>query len=287
MATAEGYLLSQSEQLFIRQGIVEGLRADGRNYLEYREIQVESNPVPQASGSARICIGDTQVLVSVKGDVSSEKGRLVFSVDSSSSSISQMRESDDRSYREEFCAFLAAQLELYFGTAFDCHQLIVAPNRYNWILYIDILIISESGNLMDVMALGVFTALSSTRLPKISIEEGESVGLSLSDDPADLQSLDCTLLPLSFTFAVFHNLNNCDGKSHFIIADANFAEEASADILFNVALNSKGQFVSTRKNSSPFSRNSSFPLSITIIEEILETSKNLYPVLVKALKDDK
>jgi exosome complex component RRP42 len=43
-----------------------GKREDGRGFREYREISVERDVIKRAEGSARVKIGDTEVLVGVK-----------------------------------------------------------------------------------------------------------------------------------------------------------------------------------------------------------------------------
>ena len=55
----------------IRKDYIYGLakrseRADGRAFDEYRPIQVEVGFIDKAEGSARVRIGNTQVLVGVK-----------------------------------------------------------------------------------------------------------------------------------------------------------------------------------------------------------------------------
>lgn len=58
--------LSLGEQHFIQGGIAQDLRCDGRKRLTYRPIHVETGVIPQANGSARVKIGATEVIASVK-----------------------------------------------------------------------------------------------------------------------------------------------------------------------------------------------------------------------------
>ncbi|RLG35600.1 RNA-binding protein, partial [Methanosarcinales archaeon] len=43
-----------------------GKREDGRGFQDYREIKVEKGIIKRAEGSARVKIGNTEVLVGVK-----------------------------------------------------------------------------------------------------------------------------------------------------------------------------------------------------------------------------
>lgn len=59
-------LLSDAEVLYIAQGIEQGVRTDGRGCSDYRPLEFELGVIPQASGSARLHLGTTDVLVGVK-----------------------------------------------------------------------------------------------------------------------------------------------------------------------------------------------------------------------------
>jgi exosome complex component RRP42 len=47
----------------------QGKRIDGRNFDQYRNIEIETKVVNKAEGSARVKIGNTQVLVGIKIDL--------------------------------------------------------------------------------------------------------------------------------------------------------------------------------------------------------------------------
>lgn len=59
-------LISQAEQEYIQQGVEADIRNDGRQRLDYRPIELELGVVAQASGSARLKLGKTDVIVGVK-----------------------------------------------------------------------------------------------------------------------------------------------------------------------------------------------------------------------------
>ena len=48
---------------YIYNLMLKGKREDGRLFDEYRNITVQTNIIEKAEGSAKVCIGDTQVLV--------------------------------------------------------------------------------------------------------------------------------------------------------------------------------------------------------------------------------
>ena len=59
-------MCSQEELVYIRQGFQHKIRSDGRNTEEFRSIVLQTGQLVQASGSARLKLGLTDVLVAVK-----------------------------------------------------------------------------------------------------------------------------------------------------------------------------------------------------------------------------
>jgi hypothetical protein len=62
--------LSQAERHYITEGVHSDLRADGRGRLDCRALVLETGIISQASGSARVRLGDgTDILVGVKVEI--------------------------------------------------------------------------------------------------------------------------------------------------------------------------------------------------------------------------
>lgn len=59
-------MLAGSDRAFVLDGCVAGLRGDGRGCLDWRPVSIETSVVASASGSARIRIGATDVIVGIK-----------------------------------------------------------------------------------------------------------------------------------------------------------------------------------------------------------------------------
>ncbi|KAF5466253.1 hypothetical protein F2P56_016193, partial [Juglans regia] len=81
--------LSLGEKNFIQGGIAQDLRSDGRKRLTYRPVSVETGVIPQANGSARVRMGATDVISSVKAELGKpsslqpDKGKVSIYVDCS------------------------------------------------------------------------------------------------------------------------------------------------------------------------------------------------------------
>ena len=59
-------MCSQEELIHIREGFLQDVRSDGRGTEELRSVVLETGQLVQASGSARLKLGSTDVLVAVK-----------------------------------------------------------------------------------------------------------------------------------------------------------------------------------------------------------------------------
>jgi len=59
-------MLVGSERTYLVDGCEAGIRADGRGCLDWRPVSVETNIIVSASGSARVRLGATDVIVGVK-----------------------------------------------------------------------------------------------------------------------------------------------------------------------------------------------------------------------------
>ena len=59
-------MISRYERLYTAEGAQQGLRADGRSCDTFRPVRCSTGVFEQCSGSARLCIGDTHVIATVK-----------------------------------------------------------------------------------------------------------------------------------------------------------------------------------------------------------------------------
>lgn len=59
-------VVSRGERQYVRECLDNGLRQDNRGCEEYRTVRLEVGNIPQATGSARVQLGGTDVMVGVK-----------------------------------------------------------------------------------------------------------------------------------------------------------------------------------------------------------------------------
>nr|GLL37913.1 exosome complex component RRP42 [Ipomoea trifida] len=156
--------LSVGEKNFLKGGIAQDLRTDGRKRLAYRLIYVEIGVIPQASGSARVKMGATDVIASVKAELGKpnpshpNKGRVFIYVDCSSTAEPTFEGRGG----DELSAELSTALQRCLlggrsgaGAAIDLSSLSVVQGKVCWDLYIDGLVVSADGNILDALGAAI------------------------------------------------------------------------------------------------------------------------------------
>lgn len=73
-------MLVGSERSFLIDGCESGIRGDGRGHLDWRPISIDTGLVASASGSARVQIGATDVIVGVKASAAMPYATTMLSV---------------------------------------------------------------------------------------------------------------------------------------------------------------------------------------------------------------
>src|SRR3989338_5346357 len=156
----------------IRSLAEKGAREDGRDFLEYRKpIKIEYGVSSKsAEGSARVTIGDTEVVAGVKLEVGEpfpdtpDEGVLMVGAEllplsnpefeSGPPSIDsiELARIIDRGIRESKCI--------------DFSKLCIKKGEKVWMVFIDIYPINDSGNLFDAASLAALAALKDAKFPE-------------------------------------------------------------------------------------------------------------------------
>lgn len=136
--------------------------------------------------------------------------------------------------------------------------------KHCWALYVDVLVLESYGNSLDASVMAARAALSSTKLPGVSVEEdAEAESLELSSDPNDSKSMDCSNLPLAIT------LCQIDATSYFV--DPTKAEETCARAILTVAVNPSGTISFIHKSAGGSIETSIFADMIGVAQSTAST----------------
>ncbi|MCD6248087.1 MAG: exosome complex protein Rrp42 [Hadesarchaea archaeon] len=145
-------------------------RVDGRGLDQYREISVEPGLIENADGSALAKIGNTQVLVGVKlqkGEPypdTPESGVLIVNAEL----VPLASPTFEPGPPDENAIELARVVDrgIRESQAIELEKLVITPGEEVWIVFVDIHVLDQDGNLIDTSALAAISALWNTKPPK-------------------------------------------------------------------------------------------------------------------------
>lgn len=171
----------------------DGKRADGRAFDEFRDINIETGVVLKAEGSAKVKIGNTQVLAGIKMDVGEpypdtpDQGVMTTAAE-----LIPLASPDFESGPPDQEAIELARVVdrgIRESKLIDVEKLCIEPNEKVWIVFIDIHILDYDGNLFDAASLAALAALMTTKVPAERHELGENYPLPLRDPPVSVTSV--------------------------------------------------------------------------------------------------
>jgi exosome complex component RRP42 len=180
-------VISEIRKDYIYNLLLKGERVDGRSFDQYRDISVETNVISKAEGSARVRIGSTQVLVGVKmqpGEPfpdSPNRGVIItnaelvplaspmFEPGPPNETGIELARVVDRGVRE--------------SKSVDLEGLCIVPGKQVWIVFIDVHILDDVGNILDASSIGAIAALLTTKVPACKFGLGDDYPLPVKDIP--------------------------------------------------------------------------------------------------------
>ncbi|MBD3259454.1 exosome complex protein Rrp42 [Candidatus Woesearchaeota archaeon] len=166
-----------------------GFRIDGRKFDQYRDIKIETDLIKTAEGSARVQMGETDVIVGIKLEIGTpfpdkpEDGTIMVSAE-----LRPMANPDFESGPPGVASIELARMidrGIRESCAIDFKKLCITPGEKVWLILIDITPINAAGNLFDAAGLAAIAALKTAKFPKV---EGDAINYKeLTDTPLPLQ----------------------------------------------------------------------------------------------------
>ena len=227
-------------------------RLDGRKLTEFRKpIEVEYGVVKTAEGSARVKIGETEVMVGVKLEVGEpypdtpNEGTIIvgaellpmsnpdFELGPPGIQAIELARVVDRGIRE--------------SKALDFKKLCIEEGEKIWMVIIDICPINDAGNLFDAASLAALAALKDAKYPSF---DGEKVDYKKKTD----KKLVLEKMPIAVTVIKI--------GSKFII-DPDTEEEKAVDSRLTVSSIEDGTLCALQKGGD-------YPLTTEEISKMLD-----------------
>jgi exosome complex component RRP42 len=219
--------------------ISKGKRLDGRNLDETRPMEIEFDIIKKANGSAKVKLGNTEVVAGVKVETGEpfegleNKGALILSAEvlPTASPYSEPGPPDEETVE------LARVVDrgVRESQMVDLDKLVLIPGKTVYTIFVDCSIINADGNLFDATSYAVVSALISSKLPVFEIQDGKVVDIGNKQDPP------ITTIPISITAVRIGDA---------VILDPTSEEEACMDARITITTNSDGHFTAIQKGST-------------------------------------
>lgn len=251
---------------YIKSLIEKGLRVDERKLLEWRKpVKIELGVSKKAEGSARVIIGETEVIAGVKMNVgepytdSPDKGVLItgaellplsspdFSPGPPDQQTIELARVVDRGIRE--------------SGMIDTTKLCIKKGELVWTVFLDIYTINDAGNLIDASALAAMAALKSAVFPKLEKDKVKYGEFTKNKLPIKQEPITCTVFKI--------------GEK--LLIDPTTEEEKLADARLSVAVDEKDNINAMQKGGS-------IALTVEEIDEMVKIAIDKSKDLRKAIK---
>jgi exosome complex component RRP42 len=233
-------VIDQLKKAQILELLEQGKRIDGRALDEPREISIEINAIPKANGSARVYLGDTDVLCGVKIQPDrpfpdmGDKGLFMCTAELLPLSHPTVETGPPRDDVIELARVVDRGIRE--SHMVDVAQLVIEKDKSVVGVFADIVSIDYDGNLFDACSYAATAALLTSKTPTWEM---------VDDKPSVVEGgekqLPITTIPVSVTMAKIGN---------HIVVDPNGDEWASMSARVTITTDSDGNICALQKGGS-------------------------------------
>lgn len=217
-----------------------GKRIDGRALDEQRQLIIETGIIPKANGSARVKLGNTEVITGVKIQPDKpfpdlgDKGILICTAEilpladpnaepgPPNEEVIELARVVDRGIRET--------------EMIDLHKLVLIEDKSVIGMFIDSSVIDSGGNLFDACSYASVAGILSCTVPKYEIKDEAPVLVDGVTSKPPIKTL-----PVSVTMARIGD---------YIVVDPTKDEESCMDARITITTNTDGNICAVQKGGS-------------------------------------
>ncbi|HDI10210.1 MAG TPA: exosome complex protein Rrp42 [Euryarchaeota archaeon] len=260
-------LISDVRRDYILRLLENDKRIDGRRLDEGRDVEIEVGVIRKAEGSAKVKLGDTQVLVGVKLEIgepfpdSPNRGVLTTSTELLPVASPVFEPGPPNEDAIELARVIDRGIRS--SEAVDLESLCIIEGEKVWVLFIDIHVLDDDGNIMDASSIASIAALYDTKVPKTLVENGK---VEILDE---YEPLTVRKTPISVTIAKVGNK---------LVLDPNHEEELVMDSRITVTLSEENEVCSIQKGGSG-------TISERDVLESLEIARNRFKEVKEAISE--
>ncbi|WGI16906.1 exosome complex protein Rrp42 [Methanonatronarchaeum sp. AMET-Sl] len=227
----EEELIAEIEREHITEMIRRGQRQDGRDLKEARNIEIETDIIKKAEGSARVKLGETEVVVGIKMETGDpfpdtpDKGVLITNAELNALASPTFEPGPPGEYATEIARVVDRGIRE--SEAVDFTKLCITEGEEVWMIFVDIHVLDHDGNLFDVSNIAAISALLTAEIPfeKYEVEPGTN-------------TIDVKTIPVSTTFM------KCGGE---LLLDPTHNEEMIGTTRLTTITNSENEIVGMQK----------------------------------------
>ena len=201
-------------------------------------MSVSAGNITTADGSAVVRLGATTVVCGVRAELAtprpeeSQLGYLVPNISLPPMCSTQFKSGPPSMAAQSTSQFLATVLAT--SGCVKLEDLCISPGRLAWVLYIDLVCLDHSGNILDASVSALTSALETVTLPTVTLDTDSGDVVVSSKDRTKLQM---NVSPVSTTLAVFNSSTN---SSPYLLSDPTCEEEQLASSLVTVVTTGGG-----------------------------------------------
>jgi len=187
-------IVAELRKDYIYNLMIKGEREDGRAFDQYREITIDTNVIDKAEGSARVKLGDTHVVVGVKIQPGApfpdtpDQGVIITNLELIPLASPVFESGPPREDAIELARVVDRGIRE--SGAIDLSKLCITAGEKVWMVFIDVHVLDDGGNIMDASALGAIAALMTSKLPAKRFELGEDSPLPVRDVPVAVTAVE-------------------------------------------------------------------------------------------------
>jgi exosome complex component RRP42 len=213
-----------------------GKRLQGRALDEMRSLEVELDIIKKANGSAKVKLGNTEVVAGIKVETGEpfegleNKGALIISAEVLPIASPYIEPGPPDEETIELARVVDRGIRE--SEMLDLDKLVLVPGKVVYTIFVDCSIINTDGNLLDATSYAVVSALLSCKLPIFEIQDGKVVDTGKKRDPP------LTTIPVSITQVRIGDA---------IILDPTAEEEACMDARITITTNSESRYAAIQK----------------------------------------
>ena len=170
-------------RIYIENLVAKDKRIDGRKLDEFRKIEIKTGVIEKAEGSAKVKIGNTEVLAGIKLGVGEpfpdkpDEGVLMVGAELSPLASPEFETGPPSETAIELARVVDRGIRE--AKAIETEKLVIESKEKVWMVFADIHILNHDGNLIDAAGMAVMSALLTAKMPAY---DGEKIDYEKKGD---------------------------------------------------------------------------------------------------------